>query len=169
MNILNSCTSYSVDLLVAGEDIRKNIEESWGSLDADCQEVVMNLNDIEKYDIPAEAIDFDSVEFDEDELKDILEDLIGKHPHYLVFGRGMRWNGVSGYRFCDDIVSTCHRDYDISLVLKEKGKNAIMCLESSHDVPLGHYTYIIGLSEEDYAKLDCVDFDEISQFVNTRF
>lgn len=169
MNILNACTTYNVNLLKVGMDIRAKLEESWGSLDADCQEITMNLNDIEEFEIPSNAVDYDSFEFDEEELQYILEDLIGNHPHYLVFASKCTWNGANGYKFCNNIIDTCVRNYEISLTLREKGTNAILCTESSHDVPTGSPTYIIGLSNKEYNKLENADFSEVENFAKSKF
>lgn len=168
-NILNACTLYAVDLLKIDVEVRMRIDQAWGNIDADCTSVIMTLDEIEEFEIPEDAINFDTFEFDEEELKYILENNIGSHPYYLTFGRGMKWNGANGYKFCRDIISTCMRDYDISLFLQETGKHAILCTEYSHDVPTGHPMYIIGLSKDEYSKLESASFNEIEQFVLTRF
>lgn len=168
-NILYACTTYTVNLLKINEEIREEIEQSWGKLDADCTEITMTLNDIDDFEIPSDVVDYDSFDFDEEELQYILEDLIGNHPHYLVFASNCTWNGVSGYKFCTNIIDTCARNYDISLTLKEKGTNAILCTEYSHDVPTGSPTYIIGLSNKEYNKLENADFSEVENFAKSKF
>ena len=167
-NILQECTYYQVNLLKVSDELRNKIMEEAG-LDSDCVTYMESEDNIDYYGIPSDAIDYDSQEFDEDQLESILEDLVGKFPHYLVFAGGCKWNGSSGYKFCDHIVDTVYRDYDIEIVAKEQGKNALLCSESSHDVPMGAPTYIVGLTEKEYDKLSEASFDEIEAFVQSRF
>ena len=165
-NILEECSYCDIDLLKINDSIRQELEKNY-DIDADCTVLRLCESDILKYNIPEEAIDFDSFEFDEYELESILIDNIGKFPYYLVFANGCTWNGDSGYTFCNDIIKTVYRPYDISLSIIENIKNGILCMESSHDVPTGSKTYIIGLSEEEYEKLEDSDFNDIKDFVES--
>ena len=167
MNILGSCTFYDVNLLKIPADIREKLDKEF-DFDADSSEVRLSEETIDKYNIPSETVDYDSCDFDEDELEYTLEDLIGNHPNYLVFASGCRWNGASGYTFCDNITDTVKRNYEISLRLVEQFKNGIECIESSHDVPTGSHTYIIGITDEERDSLEDADFSEIEEFVNRK-
>lgn len=167
MNILDSCTYYEVDLLKLSDSFRHSVDNVY-SIDADTVKLPISLSDINKLNIPEEAINYDSVEFDEYELESLLIDYIGKHPAYLVFASGCKWNGVSGYKICDDIKNTVIRNYDISLILINQFKNGIECMEYSHDVPTGSPTYILGISNEDREKIEDMEFNDIENYVNTR-
>lgn len=168
MNILAECTLYPIDILKLSEKTREELEKEY-SIDSDCTSILINGNDVEKLSIPEEAIDYDGVEFDSDTLEDVMTSYLGKHPYYLVFGQGMRYNGASGYKIVSNIIETCTRDYDISLsIVEDLGNDTIICIESSHDVPTGHKTIMIGLTNEEADGLEEYDFNEVEEFVNKR-
>ena len=139
------------------------------NLDVDHTTLNMSLVDIERYKIPEKAINYDSFDFDECMLESLLEEIIGKYPHYLVIALGCKWNGASGYKFCDDILKTCERSYEISLTFEEEGKDAVKCRESSHDVPMGGTTYIVGLTEEEFELLEEKELDKLIEIAEARF
>ena len=171
VDLLKENTWYTVDLLKIKDDaLRDKIMEEAG-IDPDNVTYQESEDNIEFYGIPAEAVDWDSQEFDEEQLTDTLYELVGKCPHYLVLAKNCRWNGASGLKFCDDVIGTVTRDYEVSIVANKQGKNAILCVESSHDVPTGAPTYIVGLTEAEYNKLSKLseNFDEIEKFVESRF
>ena len=165
MNILDSCTFYEVDQTkLNSEQLRNFVGDS-----LDEGSLIISLEEIKNADIPEEAIDWESGGFDREELNYILTDKIGRLPHYLVIACGCRWNGASGYMFTDEITKTCERSYDISLDLVEEGRNAIKCRESSHDVPMGGTTYIIGLTEEEFELLEDKELDKLIEITEARF
>jgi len=165
MNILDSCTFYKVDQTkLNDEQMRNYVGDS-----PDEGDLILSLEEIRNADISEDAIDWESGEFDEDELNYILTDKIGKFPHYLVIACGCKYNGASGYMFTDEITKTCERSYDISLDLQEEGRNAIKCRESSHDVPMGGKTYIIGLTEEEFELLEEKELDKLIEIAESRF
>ena len=165
MNILDSCTFYEVDQTkLNSEQLRNFVGDS-----LDEGSLILSLEQIKNADIPEEAIDWESGGFDREELNYILTDKIGRLPHYLVIACSCRWNGASGYMFTDEITKTCERSYDISLDLVEEGKNAIKCRESSHDVPMGGTTYIIGLTEEEFELLEEKELYKLIEIAEARF
>lgn len=168
INLLASCTYYSVDLSKVSPELRTKLINDAG-LDEDQRTYTESGDNLEYYHIPAEAVNWDSAWFDGDELSELLTENIGKFPYYLVFAKNCTWNGSSGYTFCDKIVNTCYRDYDVTLILEKTGKNAILCTESSHDVPCGAPTYIVGLNEKEYNKLQDASFDDIEKFALSKF
>ena len=168
INILESCTYYKVDLRKIPADTRETIIKDAG-LEKDQVFYTESGDNLEYYHIPADAVNWESAYFEEDELVELLREYLNVHKHYLVFAKNCTWNGSSGYTFCDDIAETCYRDYDITLILEKTGKDAILCTESSHDVPCGAPTYIVGLSEKEYDKLQNASFDEIEKFVLNKF
>lgn len=167
MNILGSCTYFTVNLLKLSSKLKEAISRNY-DIEDNTSTLIMSEESINEFNVPSEAIDYSTGEFDEEELRDLLVDMIGNHSDYLVLASGCRWNGSSGYMFCDDIVDTVKRNYSISLRLVEEFKNGIECMESSHDVPTGSSTYIIGITSEERDHLEDVDFDEIEQFVHRR-
>ena len=165
MNILDSCTFYEVDQTkLNSEQLRNFVGDS-----LDEGSLILSLEQIKNADIPEEAIDWESGGFDREELNYILTDKIGRLPHYLVIACSCRWNGASGYMFTDEIAKTCERSYDVSLDLVEEGRNAIKCRESSHDVPMGGTTYIIGLTEEEFELLEEKELDKLIEIAEARF
>lgn len=173
LNILDSVTYYDVNLNKVDDEIKQKLADDVGDLDIkDSDEpdwLNMTLHDIDRYGINSDAVDWESGEFMEDELEWLLESYLNSHPHYLVFASGCRWNGASGYTFCEKITDTVKRPYEISLVLEEQGESCIKCIESSHDVPTGSTTIIVGLTEEEYERLEDADFSEVEKFAMSKF
>ena len=170
MNILESCTHYTIDLLKLFEIDSKKAEEilSDYGLDADTHYFDVLGTDLD--DFPTEVIDYSSAEFDNYELEDLLNSYLGNHPHYLVFASGCRWNGASGYKFCENITDTVARNYDVTLDLQESvSDRAIKCRESSHDVPMGSTTIIVGISEDEYDDLSEKEFKDVEDFAMNIF
>lgn len=164
IDIFEQCTSYLVDLTELDNNLRETIMD-----DLNCVDTIVRIygTEIEEYDIDSSAIDYSSAEFDESILLDTLECHINDFPHYLVFASGCRWNGTSGYKFCTKLLDTVYRDYDVSIWIKKSIDSKVMiCKESSHDVPTGSNTYIIGLTSKEYNKLKDAEFEDIEEFIS---
>lgn len=166
--ILDACTLYGVNLLKVSEEIRNEVSTEF-NLDADQTVLSMSLVDINNYKIPEEAIDYDSGDFDECMLESLLDEIVGKYPHYVVIALCCKWNGASGYKFCNNVIDTVARNYDISLSVEKEGNGAIKRLESSHDVPAGSTTYIVGLTEEEFELLEEKELDKLIEIAEARF
>ena len=165
MNIFEKCTYYNVNLLKLSKEKRDELEKI-RSIDSDCSSLMLSEAEINKVNIPEEAIDYSNTEFDEDELRFILEDKVGKHPAYLVYGEHIKWNGASGYSIVDDICDTVKRDYDCSIsIIVTPNARTLIGMESSHDAPTGAKITIIGLTNEEAEQLEYADFSEIEKFV----
>ena len=165
MNILESCTFYEVDQTkLNSEQLRNFVGDS-----LDEGSLILSLEEIKNADILEEVIDWESGEFDECMLESLLDEIVGRYPHYLVIALGGKWNRASGYMFTNEITKTCERSYAISLDLVEEGRNAIKCRESSHDVPMGGTTYIIGLTEEEFELLEEKELDKLIKIAEARF
>lgn len=168
INILNSCTYYSVDISNFKKELKDKLIYELG-LNGDETFITLDLDTIYDWDIPLEAVNWDTEDIDEVELEELLLDLIGKFPYYLVFAQHCTWNGSSGYAFVEDIKKTVYRNDEANIVLNEEGKGCIKCTESSHDVPGGQPTYIIGLTEKEYNKVKKMSFEEVEQYAISKF
>ena len=149
---------YLQDALSFGEDI---VTTSGNEISYICE----RFNDNKWID---EAVDFSSAETDLAELEDWLTSHLGNRSHYLVFAKSCTWRGASGFKFCDNVNDTLFRNYDATFIFKKDIKNGIEILESSHDVPTGSPTYIFGLTNKEFDKLEDAEFDTIEAFVNER-
>ena len=110
--------------------------------------------------------------FDEYTYEDLVYNLIKKYNHYLVCVYSCTWNGADGYKIADDIKDALIRNYDCSqyFVGGSKGGKSIAIREHSHDVPMGHSTIIIGLTDKEYEKLSYwdVSFESVFEFANRK-
>ena len=162
MNILEACTYYDFKDDLTPEDLKVIRDAGFDYIEGEYQNI--DGESISGWNLEDYVV-WNSAEFDELECQDLLESLIGIHPHYLVFASGCRWNDASGYTFCDNIVDTIRRNYDVAICYRKHidGK-ALICDESSHDVPTGSTTVIVGLTDKEYKKLENAEFSEIQAF-----
>jgi len=167
-NIFDEVTFYGVCVDEIKEDVRERMEAD-GLCDFDDDVIMISRADIDYYDIDINAIRWGECFFDDDMLNEILQDCIGNYPHYLVFAENCTWDGRSGYRFFKDVTETLARSYEINFCIDyTNSKDVIIGIESSHDCPMGHYTYIIGLTEKQYEKLYYSNFEKISNFIDQK-
>ena len=167
MNVLAACTYFDVDISKLPKDVYEKIDNDYGGLEDEGAYIRMSEDNIDYYNVPSEAVDYSDGDFDEYELEAIMSDILGNYPHYLVFAAGCRWNGASGYKVVEDVKETCYRGYDITLELKERGKRKALFRESSHDVPMGSTTYMLGITEEEYDRILDMEFNEVEEFVDS--
>ena len=109
-------------------------------------------------------------DFDHWEYYDFISQLIKTTNHYLVCAYKCDWRGRTGYKFVDTLEDAFARDYDCHQYYSggSQGGKSIRITEYSHDVPMGHSTMIIGLTDKEYEKLSYwnVDFETIIEFAN---
>lgn len=164
LNILEACTEYDINLNLVDNTIKKQLLDEF-RLPEDTESIVLTGEDITIYNIPDEAVNYDSAEFDSDTAENLLKEMIGNYPYYLVYMCNCTWNHGSRYMFTKSILKTVARDYDISLCLeKEHQGKAIVCIESSHDVPTGSRTIIIGISNKQHTELSNASEDYVEKF-----
>ena len=159
---------YMVNIPSLAHDIEAILfNEGYYDPEWDEDDIYLDATVIDKLDIPASSVDFTDELYDENDVENYLLSLLQEANHYLVFASGCRWNGASGYTIVDDIKDTIHRNYPISIYPKaiSEDKKKLTCLEFSHDVPTGHSTFIIALSDEEKAFLEDANFEEVKRFV----
>lgn len=134
--------------------------------DADCT-VLLDEEAISSYDQSVyEATDWSDAEIDEDLRDEVLSSLIRSGYGYLIFAKGCRWDGASGYRLVKNVDEAFSRNYEASIspVSVSAGGKTLVCRESSHDVPTGSETIVVALTEKEYDRLDYADFEEVARF-----
>lgn len=107
--------------------------------------------------------------FDEFEYGDYLGSLIKFANHYLVCAYSCTWDRRTGYKFVDELEDAFYRDYDCTQYYSggSRGGKAITINEYSHDVPMGHTTMIIALTDKEYDRLTlCENFDTVIKFAS---
>lgn len=168
IDILGECTTYEVDLLKVPDFMRETIMKNLG---IDCDNLIPRLSaeTIALYHIPQEAVCQESKELDEDDLELKLYDYLNRMSYFLVCASVSIWNGLPGYYFCTNILKTVERPIDTKIYITEATDGAIKCREIPYNVSSGVDTYIIGLTESDYNRLLCEDYDVIEQFAVDQF
>lgn len=119
---------------------------------------------------------WDNVEYsytDEDERADFLHGLMNykAYDHFLVVLFNSRWTGASGYKIFSNYIDCFVRDYDCTMYVVDstpRGKCLLM-RETHHDVPMGHSSIIIGLTNREYEKLQNMDFEKVINFAEKWF
>lgn len=163
VDFLESCTVYGVRIDFLNDIEKEQLLEDGYEDGYD----YMYGSDIEKYDIPSEAVDYDSASIDYDMINSELNSIFDDYYGYLIWAVGCKWNGATGYTIVKDKGQIFRRDYDISVYdLKKNSKHAIEWLETSHDVPTGHKAYAIGLTPRDYERLENATFEDVEKFVH---
>ena len=137
--------------------------------DEDMNYVLLDSNTIYNCDDYVE--DYDGIEYsytDEIEIDDTFSYLMDskKYNKYLVVAFNCTWNGASGYSFKDNYIDCFVRDYDSTMYVTGSSKNGkyLRLRESHHDVPCGHNTIVIGLTDNEYNKLEGKDVDYIINY-----
>lgn len=128
-----------------------------------------NVKDLMKIDIQEVGNEYD-YEFSEDEFLDFMEQFLKEYDHYLVVAYSSNWRGQTGYRFTDNIIDTVYRKYDVTqnIIGGTNSRKSLLIKEYHHDVPMGHETIIIGLTEKEYEKLNYSSFEDIIEFADTK-
>lgn len=128
-----------------------------------------NVKDLRKIDIQKVGSEYD-YEFSEDEFLDFMEQFLKEYDHYLVVAYSSNWRGQTGYKFTDNIIDTVYRKYDVTqnIIGGTNSRKSLLIKEYHHDVPMGHETIIIGLTEKEYEKLDYSSVEDIIKFADTK-
>lgn len=86
---------------------------------------------------------------------------------YIAFNTGIDWRGRSGYRISDTVKNVLARDYDVTQTIccATKGGKALLITESSHDVPMGAYEYIIALNKTEKELSDNGNFKFTEKYI----
>lgn len=169
IDIQNVGVYYSVPI----ENLYENRR---GEFDFEEEETSVLLDHATIYDDNTYVQNYDNIEYDytdEYENSEFIHALMNykAYDHYLVVLFGATWNGASGYRFFDKYDECFYRDYDASMYVtgaSVKGK-CLTLREHHHDVPMGHRSIIIGLTENEYQKLENKDVQEIIEYAENMF
>ncbi len=116
------------------------------------------------------GIEYEDCEFNGDEFDYFASQVIRPSDHYLVYAKGARWTGADGYKFADSFRDAVSRSYDCTQYItgvSKRGK-ALRISESHHDVPQGHTTYIVALTDQEYRRFSSLSeqavFDILRKF-----
>lgn len=133
------------------------------------------LNDLGNYCIDTTNYQYCmGSDFDEWLFKDYIKSLIKDYNHYLVCAYHSNWLGQTGYKIADEIEDCFYRGYACSQYVSgsSKGGKSLLITEYSHDVPMGHSTVIIGLTDKEFEKIDYEDrwgyFENIIDFADRK-
>ena len=154
-------TSYDVIVEDIPAETRSILHEAGYDLD-EYNHILLTKAEIEQFDIPYDAVLWDLSCEDEE----YLSMMMAPADHYLVVAFNSRWTGATGYNIVDDINQTVYRPYEATINpvnITPRGK-AMLCRESSHDVPMGASTIIIGLTTREYNRLNEADFNTVILF-----
>lgn len=160
INIQEVGVYYSTPL----SNIKKEYQKEYSEMNTDLynNENVL-VNECDLYD---HVIDIGKTEYDytdEIEIESFIDDLLKDYKHYLVVALHSRWNGASGYKISDSKIDCFYRNYECSqyVVGGSKGGKFLLLKESHHDVPTGHNTLIVGLTDKEYEKIKNMSTDYI--------
>lgn len=128
-----------------------------------------NVKDLMRIDIQ-EVGNYEGYGFSKDEFLDFMEQFLKEYDHYLVVAYNSNWRGQTGFRFTDNIIDTVYRKYDVTqnIIGGTNSRKSLLIMEYHHDVPMGHETIIVGLTEKEYEKLDYSSFEDIIDFADTK-
>ena len=99
--------------------------------------------------------------------KEIIDSVLKKANHYMVYAENITWNHASGFKICDYPEECFRRSYDFNIYLKDvtAGGKVLAATETSHDC-IGSPVYIIALTDREYTMIKNADkFETIRNFV----
>lgn len=164
INIQEIGTYYSVPF----ENLKKEYKEEYEDIKNEDGTLLLaesTLNEMVE--------NFDNVYFDyidRDEIEEFIDSLLANYNNYLVIAYNSTWRGQTGYNIVDSKNECFYRDYDVTQnIIGSSVKGKILKIrEYSHDVPTGHDTIIIGLTDTEYEKLVYSDFDSVIKFAQEK-
>lgn len=137
--------------------------------DEDVSCIMLDANTIYNSDEYVES--YDGIDYgytDEYEIDDVLSCLmdVKKYNRFLVVAFNCTWSGASGYSIKDNYIDCFVRNYDSTMYVVGSSKNGkyLEARESHHDVPCGHKTIIVGLTDKEYEKLENKDVDYVINY-----
>lgn len=107
-------------------------------------------------------------DLDELMLRDFIDSVIGHYDYYLICAYNSNWMGQTGYKIEDNKYKIFQRSYDVSQYIvgaSARGKS-LLIREFSHDVPMGHETLIIGLTEKEHNKITNAEWEKVIDFAD---
>lgn len=164
INIQETGTYYSVPF----ENLKKEYKEEYEDIKNEDGTLLLaesTLNEMVE--------NFDNVYFDyidRDEIEEFIDSLLANYNNYLVIAYNSTWRGQTGYNIVDSKNECFYRDYDVTQnVIGSSVKGKILKIrEYSHDVPMGHDTIIIGLTDSEYEKLVYSNFESVIKFAQEK-
>lgn len=164
INIQEIGTYYSVPF----ENLKKEYKEEYEDIKNEDGTLLLaesTLNEMVE--------NFDNVYFDyidRDEIEEFIDSLLANYNNYLVIAYNSTWRGQTGYNIVDSKNECFYRDYDVTQnVIGSSVKGKILKIrEYSHDVPMGHNTIIIGLTDSEYEKLVYSNFESVVKFAQEK-
>lgn len=117
--------------------------------------------------------DWDNIDYDytdEIEFYDTIDYLMDnkKYNKFLVVLFNSRWNGASGAKIFDSYEDCFKRGYDCSMFINGSSKTGkyLKLREYHHDVPMGHNSIIIGLTDREYQNLENKDIQSLIDYAS---
>ena len=153
-DILDLCDEDKEYLISIGFDLNEAVKNDY------C--ISVSADDYEAGNIEGEHYR----EMDEILMEDDLKAIFPVYPHFLVYSCRGTWNGASGCGLFSSPLA-CIRNLGDCRTSVERylhRKKTLECVNYSHDVPMGHSIYFIGLTEGQYQALKGTDFDTMYQF-----
>lgn len=120
----------------------------------------IDYSDIDQYN--------DDYYIDHTEEYILINSVLKKANHYMVYVENITWNHASGFKICDYPEECFRRSYDFNIYLNDvtPGGKVLSATETSHDC-MGSTVYIIALTDKEYNKLINADrFETIRNFVS---
>lgn len=164
INIQEIGTYYSVPF----EDLKKEYKKEYEDMKNEDGTLFLAESTLDKI-----VENFDNVYLDytdTDEIDEFIDNLLANYNNYLVVAYNSTWRGQTGYNIVDSKNECFYRDYDVTQnVIGSSVKGKILKIrEYSHDVPTGHDTIIIGLTDSEYEKLVYSNFESVIKFAQEK-
>lgn len=134
-------------------------------------DMFINIDDIYNSDIVVDhnKIDYTTIHYDELEWERFIGEFLSvEYDNYLVVAYHSTWDNRTGYKIVDNIEDVFIRDYECNQYVQSwtNKKKAAIIKEFSHDVPIGHNTIVIGLTNREYDKIKNDYFEKVIGFAN---
>ena len=127
-----------------------------------------NVEDVKNIDLQTVG-DYEDF-WDREEFVDTLLFFLKEYNHYLIVGYNSDWRGRTGYSLVNDVIDTVLRNYDVTqnIIGVTNSRKSLLIMEYSHDVPMGHKTLIVGLTDNEYEKLENSSYEKVMDFADKK-
>lgn len=162
LGIIGSCTTYNINLSKLSDEIKELIYLEYDNRDIEM--ATLSVNQIRKFNIPSNAIDYNSEEKSEEDLDAMMLNLVGNYNHYLLINERLTHNGFNGHTFISNRVDILDMFQELYIQSELIPNKVILGKVDFYEDYFNQPITIIGLSDKEYNNIKEMDYFAIKEF-----